>query len=348
MTTTLITGATGFIGSHVCRLLVERGDDVIAAVRPSSRTAELDKLAVATGTADIRDRRAIRRAMDGVEKVFHVAGNSDLTSTRQCSFAIDVEGTRIVLEEALRAGVERVVLTSSAAAVGPAPAKTVADETLPWSGSGHGIPYLDAKHEVELTAWRMHARGLPIVVVNPCLVLGPGDPARSSTRFVKRFLKREIPAYIDGTINIVGVEDVARGHLLADERGEHGTRYILGNRNFMMSRLMADLGRLSGVEPPQLKLPLPMALLLARAGLQAPAQGLPSPMSVKVTSLRWAYSSAKAKRDLRWVTSPHEDCLEATIDYYRSRDDGTLSPPGARQPLPLRFAGAWLRAIRLG
>jgi dihydroflavonol-4-reductase len=348
MTTTLITGATGFIGSHVCRLLVERGDFVIATVRPSSNTAELERLGVTMRTADIRDRRSIRKAMDGVEKVFHVAGVSDPMATRQRCFAVDVEGTRIVLEEAHRAAVERVVLTSSAGAVGPAPPDTIADETLPWDGSRHGIPYLDAKHEVELTARRLAARGLPIVIVNPCRVLGPGGPARSSTTFVKRFLKREIPAYIDGTINIVGVEDVARGHLLADERGEHGERYILGNRNFTLSRLMADLGRLSGVEPPQLKLPLPVALMLARAGVQAPAQGLPSPMSVKLTSLRWAFSNAKAKRELRWVTSPHEDCLEATIAYYRSLDDGTLSPPGSRQPLPLRVAGAYLRAIRLG
>jgi dihydroflavonol-4-reductase len=346
MTTTLITGATGFIGSHVCRLLVDRGDDVIAVVRSTSDTTALERLKVTTRTADIRDRRSLRRAMQGAEKVFHVAGNSDPTAPRQRCFAVDVEGTRIVLEEALRAGVERLVLTSSVGAIGPAPSDTVADESNPWDAARHGIPYLDAKHEVELTAWRMGARGLPIVIVNPGRVLGPGDPGPSSTMFVKRFLKREIPAYIDGTINIVGVEDVARGHLLADERGEHGERYILGNRNFTTSRLMADLGRLSGVEPPAIKLPLQVALGFARLGVQAPAKGLPSPMSVKVTSLRWAFSSARAKRELRWTTSPHEDALEATIAYYRSIDDD-LDPPGARQPLPLRIAGRYLRAIHL-
>jgi hypothetical protein len=116
-----------------------------------------------------------------------------------------------------------------------------------------------------------------------------------------------------------------------------------------MSRLMADLGRLSGVEPPQVKLPLPLALSLAAAGLQAPSKGFPSPTAVKLTSLRWAYSSARAKRELRWETSPHEDALEATIAYYRAIDDeGALAEPGARQPFPLRIAGGMLRTLRLG
>jgi dihydroflavonol-4-reductase len=347
MPKTLITGATGFIGSHVCRLLVERGDEVVATVRRTSDTRELERLKISTRTADIRDRDAVRKAMRDVDRVFHVAGNTHPTASRRRCFAVDVEGTRIVLEEALKAGVERVVLTSSAAAIGPAAPGTVANEHNPWDAARYRIPYLDAKHEVELTARRMGARGLPIVIVNPGRVLGAGDPARSSTAFVRRFLRREIPAYVDGTINIVGVEDVARGHLLADQRGEHGERYILGNRNFIMSRLMADLGRLSGVEPPQVKLPLPLALAFARAGLQAPSKGVPSPMSVRVTSLRWAFSSAKAKRELRWTTSPHEDCLEDTIAYYRATDQ-TLAPPGARQPAALRIAGGVLRVIKLG
>jgi dihydroflavonol-4-reductase len=347
MTRTLITGASGFIGSHVCRLLVARGDEVTATVRTTSDTTELATLPVKTQTADIRDRSSIRQAMRGAQKVFHVAGNSDLAATRQRAVSIDVEGTRIVLEEALRAGVERLVLTSSAGAIGPAPPGELANETTPWDGGRHRIPYMDAKHEVEKIAERIGARGLPIVIVNPCRVLGAGDPrGRSSTAFVRRFLRLEIPAYVDGTINIVGVEDVARGHLLADERGEHGERYILGNRNFTMSRLMADLGRLSGVEPPQLKLLLPVALTFAAVGVQAPALGVPSPLSVKLTSLRWAFTSEKAKRELRWQTSPHEDSLEETIAYYRSIDD-TLAPPGARQPLPLRIAGRYLRAIHL-
>ena len=188
--------------------------------------------------------------MQGVDRVFHVAGTTRLTIARERAFAINVEGTRIVLEEALRAGVERAVLTSSIAAIGPAAPGVSADESNVWDAGRHEIAYVDSKHEAEVTAIRMVARGLPLVIVNPALVMGPGDRGRSSTTLVRRFMRRQIPAYIDGTLNIVGVEDVARGHLLAEERGNVGERYILGNRNFTFDRLFADLGRLSGIEPP--------------------------------------------------------------------------------------------------
>ena len=154
-----------------------------------------------------------------------------------------------MLEECLRAGVERVVHTSSVAAVGPAPAGGTADERQLWRG-GLGIPYVDAKHEAEVEALRIAARGLPVVVVCPAYVLGAGDFGRSSTEIVRRFMLRRIPAYVEGAINVVDVEDVAAGMLLADERGTPGERYILGNRNYTWDRLFADLARLSGVEPP--------------------------------------------------------------------------------------------------
>ena len=163
-----------------------------------------------------------------------------------------------MLEEALRAGVRASRLhvvgrrdRSRARRVDTRTRRSV------WDAGRYAIPYVDAKHEAEVVVLRLVARGLPVVIVNPAHVLGPGDPGRSSTVLVRRFLRCQIPAYVDGTLNIVGVEDVARGHLLADERGRVGERYILGNRNFTLDRLFADLGRLSGVEPPAVKLPLP-------------------------------------------------------------------------------------------
>jgi dihydroflavonol-4-reductase len=347
MSRTLLTGATGFIGSHVCRLLVERGDEVIATIRPTSRTEALDRLGVAQVHADICDRRAIRQAMQGVERVFHVAGTTRLSIGRERAFAINVEGTRIVLEEALRAGVQRAVLTSSFAAIGPAAPGLSADESNAWDAGRHGIAYVDSKHEAEVTATAMVARGLPLVIVNPALVMGPGDYGRSSTTLVRRFLRRQIPAYVDGTLNVVGVEDVARGHVLAEERGNVGERYILGNRNFTFDRLFADLGRLSGIEPPALKLPLTIALALAEAGERVPRLGMPSPTVIRGASLRWAFSNKKAKRDLKWETSPHEDCLEATVAWYRELDRDRLAPAGTRQPLGLRLTSSVLRGLGL-
>jgi dihydroflavonol-4-reductase len=347
MPRTLLTGATGFIGSHLARLLVERGDDVYVTVRAGSDLDALAGLPVKKVRADICDRRSIRRAMAKVEHVFHVAGTTNLALARERTFALNVEGTRIVLEEALRAGVERAVYTSSVAAIGPAPPGRTADESNVWDAGRHQIPYVDSKHEAEATAMRLIARGLPLVIVNPAHVLGAGDPGRSSTTLVRRFLRRQIPAYVDGTLNIVGVQDVARGHLLADERGVVGERYILGNRNFTFDRLFADLGRISGVEPPVLKLPLPVALALSSAASRAGGLGMPTPAEVRASSLNWAFVNSRAKRELGWKTSPHEDCLEETVAWYRERESDRLASPGARQPRALRVASGVFARVGL-
>jgi dihydroflavonol-4-reductase len=332
----------------VTRLLVERGDEVRAVVRRTSDLRALDGLGLETVTGDVCDRRSIRRAFRGVDRVFHLAGTTNLRLPRAQTFALNVEGTRIVLEEALRAGVERAVYTSSVAAIGPARKGAVATEANVWDAARHGIPYVDSKHEAEEVALGLLDRGLPVVVVNPAHVLGAGDQGRSSTVLVRRFLRRQIPAYVDGTLNVVGVDDVARGHVLADERGVIGQRYILGNRNFTLDRLFNDLARLSGVEPPPVKLPLHVALALARAGQPVAGGSLPVPAEIRAAALHWAFSSAKAKRELGWRTSPHEDCLEETIAWYRERDGSRLAPPGSRQPVALRVAGAVVRRSPLG
>ena len=343
MAGTLLTGATGFIGSHLARLLVQRGDELRVLVRKRSRRRVPAELEVEQVEGDVLDRRAVRRAMRGIERVFHVAGTTSLVQSRAYVLALNVEGTRIVLEEALRADVQRAVYTSSVAAVGPAPRGSTADEANVWDAGRYAIPYVDSKHEAEIEAMRVLARGLPVVIVNPAHVLGAGDPGRSSTALVRRFLRREIPAYVEGTLNIVGVQDVARGHLLADEKGRIGERYILGNRNFTLDRLFADLGRLSGVEPPAVKLPVSVALALANAGRRFPCVALPSPTEIRASSLNWAFRNSKARRELGWRPSPHEDALEETIAFYRARKGEQLAHPGSRQPLALRAAGAVLR-----
>ncbi|HEY1711444.1 MAG TPA: NAD-dependent epimerase/dehydratase family protein, partial [Solirubrobacteraceae bacterium] len=312
-----------------------------------SPLAALEGLDVRRVRADILDRRAVRRAMKGVERVFHVAGTTNLRTARAAAFPVTVEGTRIVLEEALRAEARRVVYTSSAGTIGPARGGRNADETTAWGTGRYAIPYLDAMHEAETVAMRMVDRGLTVVIVNPAHVLGAGDPGRSSTALVRRFLRREIPAYVDGTLNVVAVQDVARGHLLADERGRVGERYILGNRNFTMTRLFADLGRLSGVQPPALKLPVSAAMMLAGAAQRLGQTSLPTPSEVRAASLNWSFSNRKAKRDLGWTTAPHEDCLEETIEWYRRREGDELPPPGATQPLPLRVVGEIARRVGL-
>jgi dihydroflavonol-4-reductase len=350
---TLVTGGAGFIGSHVARELAARGDELRLTVRPTSQGDNLKGLEHEPVQCDILDRRSVRRALKGVDRVFHSAG---LVSLRprdtERLFQVHVEGTRLLLEECLRAGVERVVYTSSVAAIGPAPPGKTADETQLFTAGRLGIPYVNSKHEAEVEAFRIAAQGLPLVVVNPCTVFGPGDVYVGSTGLVRRFLLGRIPAYTDGAFNVVDVRDVARGQVLADELGQPGERYILGNRNYTFDRFFADLSRMTGVEPPALKLPGALAIALAEALERGPGRSPTSVPEVRSATQRWAYRSTKAKRDLGWKTSPHEDALESTIAWYMDRDGERIRRGRRGQTLPWKAAGAAAkgvdRAARLG
>ena len=263
--------------------------------------------------------------MRGVDRVFHVAGLTSLrasadTHVRASTSAARGSCSRRRCGPASSASVH----TSSVAAVGPAPRGSTADETQVFRAGRYGLPYVNAKHEAEMEALRLAAHGLPVVVVNPAHVFGAGDLHRSSTELVRRFLRGQIPAYVDGALNIVDAEDVARGHLLADERGEVGERYILGNRNFTLDRLFADLGRLSGVEPPALKLPLPAALALARGRRAAPGPAGGDhgrgPRVVAVVGVPLDQGQARARLEARPTTRTR--C--------RRRSTGTASASPAR------------------
>jgi dihydroflavonol-4-reductase len=293
----------------------------------------------------VLDRPAVRRAMKGVDRVFHLAG---LVSMRPADddrlFDVNVGGTRIVLEEALRAGVERVVYTSSVAAVGPAPHGQTADERQLFTAGHLGISYVNSKHEAEVEALRLAAQGLPVVVVNPCYVFGAGDIYGRATSIVRRFLLGRIPAYVGGALNVVDVQDVARGHLLADESGRVGERYILGNRNYTLDRLFADLGRLSGVEAPPLRLPPGVALRLAQAFEAAPGRAPITVQEVRLASQWWTYRNTKAKRELGWSTAPHEDTIEATVAWYLDREGDRFDRARRTQPVQWKAAAAAMRA----
>ena len=343
---TLVTGGSGFIGSRVVSLLAERGDDLRLTVRPRSRLENLEGVDYESVEADILDRAAVRKAMRGVERVFHVAG---LQSTRpqddERLFEVNVEGTRVVLEEALRAGVERVVYTSSAAAVGPAPEGETADETQLFTAAHLGIPYVNSKHEGEVEAMRLAARGLPVVVVNPCNTFGTGDVYMRSTSMVRRFLLGRIPVYTNGALNVVDVGDVARGHIQADERGLVGERYILGNRNYTTDRLFADLARLSGVEYPPVRIDPTLALRLGQvAESVAPTLAPISADEVRLTTCWWTYRNTKAKRELGFHPSPHEDTIEATVEWYLEREADRLARSRRTQPVGWKVLAAGLGA----
>jgi dihydroflavonol-4-reductase len=340
----LVTGATGFIGSHVAHLLAERGDDVVLGVEADSPDAAIADLDLKRVRLDVLDRRSVRRALKGMERVFHCAG---VTSVRPADaerlFEVNVGGTKLVMNECLRAGVERVVYTSSAAALGPAEPGRTADETQIFTAGRLGIPYVNSVHEAEVEATRVAAHGLPLVCVNPGVCLGAGDHLLSSTRLVRSFLLGRIPVYTEGAVSVVDVRDAAAGHLLADEHGAVGERYILGGRNFTFDRLFADLSRLSGVDPP-VKLP-PRAAQAVATVLGPAGRGWPlTPLEVRAASQWWTYRSTKAGRELGWKARPHEETLEATVTWHLEREHDRIARTHRSQQIQYRLAGAAIGA----
>src|SRR5215213_5705204 len=313
---TLVTGGTGFVGLHLVRELARRGDDLRLLVRESSNTEPLEGIEWERAVGDVTDREAVRKAMKGVERVFHVAGTTSMRSrARDRVFEVNVEGTRNVMEEALSAGVVKVVLTSSSSAVGAARKGETIDESQPFTVGRLGIAYINSKHEAELVSMRAAAKGLPVVIVNPSFVLGPDDPNPSGTSnaLIRRLLLRRVPGYIDGAINVVDVRDVARGHVLADERGDQGERYLLTGRNFTLQRLFADLSRIAGVPTPPVRMRGRLIVTgvetMEFLGVRLPT----SPDEVRSGTQWFTYRNDKARKQLDWEPRPHEETLEDAV-----------------------------------
>ncbi len=343
MSVTLVTGADSLIGAHLAHRLLERGDRLRLLTSGVHADAVLNEFGL-IGNAEVvhaepRDRDAVAKAMRKVTTLFHVPEPAPWRSSWRHLHDVHVAATEVVLAAALKAGVEQAVHTSSATSLGPAERGSTADETQPFSARW-GLSIISATHTGERVALRLHESGLPVVLALPGLVLGRGDYSCSSTEVVRAFIGREIPFYTDGALSIVGAGDVAGGLLLAQERGRAGQRYLLGGRNFTTDRLYADLGRLTGVAPPALRLPVQAAMALARVG--GPASYGISPQEVRLRSLWWAYRSTKARDELGWVTGHHEDPLVETIEWYRKQ--GVRGERGSsRQPVALRVAGFGMR-----
>jgi dihydroflavonol-4-reductase len=347
MAKTLVTGGTGFVGLHVTKELARRGDALRLLVRDHSNTEPLEGIEWERAVGDVTDRDSVRKAMRGVERVFHVAGTTSMrTRARDRVFEVNVEGTRNVMEEALSAGVVRAVLTSSSSAVGAAEPGGTVDENQPFTVGRLGVAYINSKHEAELVSMRAAAKGLPVVIVNPSFVLGPDDPNPSGTSnaLVRRLLLRRIPGYLDGAINIVDVRDVAKGHVLADERGEDGERYLLTGRNFTQQRLFADLSRIANVPPPPLRMRR-RAVLAGVEAMELVGLRLPTSADEVRSGTQWfTYRNDKAREVLGWEPRPHEETLEDTVRW-QLEELGGRAEGHQLTDLALRATGTALRVL---
>jgi len=239
------------------------------------------------------------------------------------------------------------VHTSSIGAVGPArPGGTVDERHI--FPPHLDVPYAVSKHLAETEALRVAARGLDVVIVCPAHVFGPGDLGPTSTGVVRRFLLRRIPAFVSGAINVVDVADVAAGHLLADERGATGERYILGTRNYTWDRLFAELERISGVERPPLEISRDVALAAVAVTARSPFTPPVTEEEIRGASHWWTCRAGRARRELGWTTRPHEDTVEATVRWWEERLGERYRRAPRSQPLAWKaFAAAAGAAGRL-
>src|SRR5690242_13868412 len=250
--TVLLTGASGFVGSSVARKLREASFVVRALVRPSSPRAHLSKLGLDFAIGDLRDRESLRTALEGARHLFHVAADYRLWARNPDELAAtNVAGTRMLMEEAMRAGVERVIYTSSVPTLRGGPEGNVADETMPLAEDEAIGVYKRSKVAAERLVESMVRGGLPAVIVNPSTPIGPRDVKPTPTgRIILEAAAGRMPAFVDTGLNMVHVDDVAAGHLLAFERGRVGERYILGGRNASLAEILSVVAQEVGRNPP--------------------------------------------------------------------------------------------------
>jgi len=316
----LVTGATGFIGSHVARALLEHGWEVRALVRAGSnghRRAELPPdLEVEHG--DIRDQAAVKNAARACQAVFHVAAMYDLWAADPRQFYdVNVGGTQAVLKAAQQAGVERVVYTSSVATITP-------------GGDEEAFADPEAVHShykrSKVLAERKALEAPDVVVVNPSMPIGWGDVRPTPTgKIVLDFLRGRLPAYVDTGFNIVDVEDVAEGHVLAYERGQPGRRYILGNENASLRSMLARLAKVTGRAAPRIRLPFAIALAAGAASELIQGRLLGRPPRVPLEGVRMArtpmyYDASRARRELGLPQTPIDEALSKAARWFEEHD----------------------------
>ncbi|HXH49537.1 MAG TPA: hopanoid-associated sugar epimerase [Terriglobia bacterium] len=320
--TSLVTGASGFVGSHVARMLVDRGEKVRVLVRPQSNLIALDGVPLEKVNGDLRDPKSLGRAVEGVDLVFHVAADYRLgVAHPQEIYDSNVTGTRNLLEASSRARVRRIIVTSSVATIAVDRGDALPNEATEARLEEMIGHYKRSKFLAEKEALRAAHEGIPVVVVNPTTPVGPGDWKPTPTgRIIVDFLNGRIPAYVETGLNWVPVEDVALGHWIAAERGQVGERYILGGRNMLLKEVLDILARISGHPSPRVRLPHAVALAAGYADKifssmlnrqpRIPLEG------VRMARHKMFVDCSKAAAELGFKAGPVETALERAVTWY--------------------------------
>jgi len=325
----LVTGAAGFIGSAVARELCARGAHVVAMVEPGGDTANLDGVDVEVVVADLRDAAAVDEAIDGSRSVFHIAALYRFWAPDPAAFyAVNVTGTKHVLDAVRRAGCERVVYTSTVGTLGLTGASTgePVDETSHAHVDHLFGSYKQSKYVAEHEVLRAAAEGMPVVLVQPTTPVGPRDRGPTPTgRTVLDFLNGRFPGYVDTTLNIVDVEDVAHGHVLAAEQGQIGRSYILGGENLLLRDVLATLAEVTGLPAPTRRFPSSLALAAAHVSDLVEGRILGREPSVPLEAARMStthmsFDDRRARSELGYTSRPAREALERAARWFVDAD----------------------------
>ena len=322
--TPLVTGATGFLGSALARELLKDGRTLKLLVRKNSDTRNIDDLDCEVAYGDLQDRDSLKSALTGCQTLYHTAAYYSLWSRdKKLIYDINVQGTRNILESALEMGIEKVVYTSTVGCIGLSEDSSPANEDQPMNTASLCNDYKLSKYEAEQVAHELFGRGLPVVIVNPSTPVGPRDIKPTPTgKIILDFLNRKMPAYIDTGLNLIDVADCARGHILAEEKGRLGERYILGNKNMSLKEILLALETLTGLKAPRIKMPYWVAYAAGLACEWASDNITHQPPSVPLAGVKMAkyfmyFDPSKAIRELGLPQNPVENALGQAVRWFK-------------------------------
>ncbi len=322
---TCVTGTTGFLGSAILRELLAEGRAVKVLVREGTGLDNIEGLDAEPVTGDLRDIDSLRRALKGCDVLYHAAAYYSLwVKDKPSIYEINVQGTRNILKAAAEAGLRKVIYTSTVGCIGLNPDRTPANENTPFDPATLCNDYKRSKYQAEQVAKEFHQNGLPVVIVNPSTPVGPRDIKPTPTgKIVLDFLHRKMPAYLDTGLNLIDVHDCARGHLLAEQKGVPGERYILGNRNCSLREILLMLETITGLKAPAVKMPYWVAWTAGWVSEAVSNTITKKPPAVPLGGVKMAkyfmyFDASKAVQQLGLPQNPVEDALRASVEWFQA------------------------------